>query len=301
VTEAAVEFGCFGGRCAVRAAGPGAAAASGAARASLLAWHARFSRFLATSELSRLNADRREVVPASPMLARLAAAVAWAGRVTGGLVDATLLHEIEASGYVPDVPPARPLAEALGSAPPRRPAGPSPRRGWRDLSAGEDWVRRPPGLMLDSGGLAKGLFADVLAERLEGRPGFAVVCGGDLRVGGAPRGVEVESPFDGTVLHRFEVADAGVATSGIGRRAWDGPAGRPAHHLLDPATGRPAFTGIVQATAVAPSALEAEVRAKAALLSGPEGAALWLPHGGALVFDDGDYRVCRSPLSDSNR
>ena len=61
------------------------------------------------------------------------------------------------------------------------------------------------------------------------------------------------------------------------------------------AAGRPAFTGIVQATAVAPTALEAEVRAKAALLSGPAGAAGWLPDGGVLVFDDGQHAVLPAP------
>ena len=110
-----------------------------------------------------------------------------------------------------------------------------------------------------------------------------------MRIGGTARAVAVESPFDGHVIHRFELADAGVATSGIGRRSWLDGRGEPAHHLLDPATGRPAYTGIVQATAVAPTALEAEIRAKAALLSGPADAADWLPHGGVVVLDDGNH------------
>ena len=63
------------------------------------------------------------------------------------------------------------------------------------------------------------------------------------------------------------------------------------NHLLDPATGTPAFTGIVQATALAPTALEAEIRAKAAVLSGPDSADRWLPHGGVVVFDDGRTQV----------
>jgi thiamine biosynthesis lipoprotein len=105
----------------------------------------------------------------------------------------------------------------------------------------------------------------------------------------------VESPFDGTVLHTFQLAAGGVATSGIGRRAWLDETGRPAHHLLDPATGRPAFTGIVQATALAPSALEAEVRAKAALLSGPRDAARWLRDGGVIVLRDGSHIVFDPP------
>ena len=59
--------------------------------------------------------------------------------------------------------------------------------------------------------------------------------------------------------------------AGSAARSWLDARGRPAHHLLDPATGRPAFTGVVQATALAPTALEAEWRAKAAVLSADAG------------------------------
>ena len=129
---------------------------------------------------------------------------------------------------------------------------------------------------------------------MAGHATFAVDCAGDVRVGGtagALRAVHVDGPFGEGVIHTFELAGAAVATSGIGRRSWRGADGRPAHHLLDPSTGRPAFTGVVQATAVAPTALEAEIRAKAALLSGSTGAPVWLPHGGLVVLDDGRRRV----------
>ena len=73
-----------------------------------------------------------------------------------------------------------------------------------------------------------------------------------------------------------------------GRQRWRRGDGTPAHHLLDPATGAPAWTGLVGATALSPTAVEAEVRAKAALLSGPHGARAWLArHGGLVVHDDG--------------
>ena len=155
-------------------------------------------------------------------------------------------------------------------------------------------IARPPGLKIDSGGLAKGMFADVLAERLAAQAGFAVNCAGDIAIGGRAaieRPVNVESPFDGSTLHTFAVRRGGVATSGIGRRSWLGADGQPAHHLLDAATGRPAFTGIVQATALAPSAVLAEIRAKCALLAGPREAARWLPDGGVVVLDDGSHHV----------
>src|SRR4051794_26834241 len=88
-------FACFGSECAILVAGHGsrggAAEAAAHARRALLAWHARFTRFQASSELSRLNADGREVVPVTAVMARLAMAVVRAGQMTGGVVDATLV------------------------------------------------------------------------------------------------------------------------------------------------------------------------------------------------------------------
>jgi thiamine biosynthesis lipoprotein len=291
--EAIDSFACFGSTCSVRVIGDGARLAVAGSRRRLLAWHDRFTRFSPDSELSHLNADPRAAVPVSPIMARFAQTVVDAGRWSGGLVDATLLDDVETAGYVGDIDGELPLATAVALAAEERPAGPSASAAWRAIRVdlGRGIVRRPRGLRLDSGGLVKGLLADVLAARLARYASFAVDCAGDLRLGGLPRQMHVASPFDGTVLHTFELTDCGVATSGIGRRSWLDGAGRPAHYLIDPATGRPAFTGVVQATAIAPTALEAEVRAKAAVLSGPLDARGWLPHGGAVVLDDGAVEV----------
>jgi FAD:protein FMN transferase len=291
--EAAESFPCFGGTCSVFVIGADGEQAVAGARKRLLAWHERFTRFSPASELSRLNDDSRSEVPVSPLMARLVDAASTAAETTGGLVDATLLSELEAAGYTGDLGGEVPLAEALRLAPARAPAGASRAARWREVSADLDLniARRPPGVRLDSGGVAKGLFADVLAEALTGHASFAVECAGDLRIGGTARSVLVESPFDREVLHTFRLAEGGVATSGIGRRSWLDEQGRPAHHLLDPATGRPAYTGVVQATALAPTAVEAEVRAKAAVLSGPDRALDWISLGGVVVLDDGGHEV----------
>jgi len=290
-TETGATFACFGGKCAVRVAGDEAANAVAAARRRLLAWHARFTRFDPASELSRFNADAREAVPVSSLLAQLATVSVNAAELSGGLVDAMMVGEIERAGYTSELGVPLPLPIALRLAPVRRPAAGRAAAPWRQLHVDGLTIHRPPGLMLDSGGLAKGLFADLLASELAGHEAFAIDCAGDLRVGGAVRTIHVADPFGGDRLHRYEIADGAVATSGIGRRSWIDGDGRPAHHLLDPATGAPAFTGVVQATALAPTAIEAEIRAKAALLSGPEGAEPWLRHGGVLVFDDGRAQV----------
>ena len=246
------------------------------AKELLLGWHAQFTRFSAGSELSRLNADPRAEVPVSPLLGRLVELVGEAAERTAGLVDGTLLRELEVAGYRGDLRGSVPLPVALRLAPHRRPAAPSGVRRWRELRydrvAGT--VRRPPGVAVDGGGLAKGLFADLLARTLADCEAFGIDCAGDLRIGGAERDVLVADPFDPSRgVHTLVTTEGAVATSGIGRRSWLTAEGAPAHHLLDPATGRPAFTGLVQATALAPTAVEAEVLAKAALLSGPGGAA----------------------------
>jgi len=299
-------FPCFGSSCSVRVTGDGvtrsAAQSVAFARRQLLAWHGRFSRFLPESELSRLNRDTRATVPASALMVELAAAVRRAGSMTAGLVDGTLLERVRSAGYRDSLEQGVALGPALALAPPRRPAGASPGASWALITSDREagTVTRPAGVSIDSGGLAKGLFADVLARELEQHAAYVVSCAGDLALGGrrAPvRELKVESPFDGATIHAFEVARMGVATSGIGRRSWFDERGRPAHHLLDPATGRPAYTGIVQATALAPSALDAEIYAKAALLSGPERARAWLAHGGVLVFDDGSHEVLEAPAA----
>ena len=302
-------FACFGGECtviiadAVRPAD--AAVAASMAKRALLAWHRRFSRFEADSELSRLNRDPRWRVPVSPMMRRVIGAAAQAVRDTGGLVDATLGAEIERAGYASHMEgEGVPLHRALALAPPRAPAAAGPTDRWGQISidprAGA--ITRPPGTRLDPGGIAKGVFADELARLLEGFDAFALDCAGDIRLGGRagqPRDVLVQSPFDHGTLHTFQTDAAGVATSGIGRRSWTSDAGRPAHHLLDPRTGRPAFTGVVQATALAPTAAQAEVLAKAALLSGPDHAPGWLRYGGVVVLDDGSYEVLEPAASRS--
>jgi thiamine biosynthesis lipoprotein len=298
--EASTTFECFGSRCSVFVIGDGeagtAAEAADWAKAKLLEWHAAFTRFDSLSELSRLNADRRHAVPVSAEMARFASLVVKAATITDGLVDATMLREIEQAGYFADLGQPLNLPQALAEAPARRPASPNPGAEWRLLRVDVDdnVVFRPPGLMLDSGGLAKGLFCDLLAQTLETHDAFAVDCAGDLRIGGHSRmrrSVQVASPFVDDMVYAFETDGGAAATSGIGRRSWHDARGRPAHHLLDPATGEPAYTGLVQATAFASTAAFAEICAKAALLSGPDDAAAWLPYGGVLVHDDGSHAI----------
>ena len=282
-----------------------AAAAAAMAERALLGWHLRFSRFTAESELSRLNSDPAATVPVSPLMRRMVEAGLTAARDTGGLVDVTLGGEIERAGYATHMEgEGTGLAAALELAPARAPASPHPAARWRQISVDPhaETVSRPPGLRIDVGGIAKGVFADELSALLDGFDAYVIDCAGDLRVGGRAglvRPVHIAGPFAQERVGMFALAAGAVATSGIGRRSWFAADGRPAHHLLDPHTGAPVFSGIVQATALAPTAAQAEVLAKAALLSGPHRAAEWLSHGGLFVRDDGGYERLEAAASGS--
>ena len=239
-----------------------------AVRDGIEALAARLTRFHpATSELSALNADpapgRPGLAAAAPRRRRRAPRRPAHRRP---LPIPTLLGALEDAGYATSrvgVEPAS-LRDALRAAPPRRPARPA--RRWREVrvdhAAGT--IARPPGLRLDLGGSAKGLAADWAARRLAPYGRFAVDCGGDVRLGGTHEVARARHARDAS-----RVTDGAVATSGLDRRVWQRPDGAYAHHLLDPSTGEPAWTGLIAATALAPTALEAEALAKAALLSGP--------------------------------
>ncbi len=275
---------------------PAPAATADAIEALLRDYEATLSRFKPDSELSALNADPRPCVPASALLRGAITAALQAAELTDGLVDPTLHDELVVAGYAVSWDSARrlDLRAALAEVDaPRRSAAPRPDARWREVHVDDaaGAITRPPGLHLDTGGTGKGHAADLAAELLGGYTTWVVDCGGDLRVGGdsgVPREVEVEHPFSGEMFDSISVRRSAVATSGLRSRIWRDADGRVVHHLLDPSTGAPVFSGLVAVTALAPTAVEAEALAKQALLSGPRAAAQVLRrHGGIAIDEDG--------------
>ena len=267
-----------------------------AARSFVGSFERALTRFNASSELSRLNAARETRVSVSPLLARLVDTAVKAAESTDGLVDPTLLPELIEAGYersLVGVKPATLDCQALDF----HPAQADPARRWRliEVDRERSVVSRPPGVAIDSGGVGKGLAADMvesLLTRMLGRGAEAIVdCGGDLRSAELPEGrfhkIAVESPYLDAGELTLTSSGGGVATSGIDRRVWKSGDGQLAHHLIDPSTGRPAWTGLVSVTAVGRDAVEAETLAKQALLSGPEVARKVLAvHGGVISHFD---------------
>lgn len=216
---------------------------------------ATFSRFREDSELRRVNRAGGAVL-VSPPFARGVEAALWARDLTEGLVDPTLGSAIAAAGYDRD------FAE-LAADP--RPAGPAaPAQPGAVSLFGRVLVLRG-GVQLDLNGVVKAMAVDEALTLLD-RPGF-VSAGGDLATRGE---VDVSLPRGGAVrLHA-----GGLATSGRTKRRWL-RGGEERHHLIDPATGRPASGPWDEVTVCGASCLAADVAAKAAFLLGETGPA-WL-------------------------
>jgi thiamine biosynthesis lipoprotein len=257
---------------------------------------ARWSRFVTTSDITRINrlgwAGGGGLVVDGSTIELLAAMVEGYRRTSGRFDPSQLLALLDA-GYVA----SRVDPSAVSATPPAGAAtgGGSILDVVLDRDTGR--VDVPPGLALDPGGIGKGLAADLALDLLlrSGAAGAMVGIGGDLACAGrsiASDGwlVDVEWPEpSGRVLGRIAIDHGGVATSSVRSRRWlvDGV---ERHHQIDPATGSCSATDLHAVTVIAPSGWLAEVHATAALGSGRDGVVGYLDdHGlsGVAVPADG--------------
>lgn len=258
-------------------------------------WELVLSRFLPESELSWVNRRAGRATVISPVLAEVLALALDVAHATGGLVTPTVLGALEDAGYDRD------FAQVRDSfvQPPRAPAAVPD---WRmvKLDRRRRTVLLPEGVRLDLGGVAKGWAAKAALARIAPYGPALVDAGGDIAVGAppAPGGrwpVAVASPIaPNEDIDLLLLAHVGVATSGRDLRRWL-RGGLPQHHLIDPATARPAATDVLSATVVAPDLTMAEAAAKLALLRGSQAGLAWLESrpglAGLLVLEDGTVRT----------
>lgn len=232
-----------------------------------------WSRFLVSSDITRINSlsDTGGVLTVDPSTLTLLATMLEGYQVTSGRFDPTVLRALVAEGYaasridpaaVTQVTPHSGIPASLHDV---------------ALDPLTNTVSVPPGLVLDPGGVGKGLAADlaVIALLESGVDGALVEVGGDLSMAGTPPVAEgwivaVEHP-DPSVgrLCSIAVDGGGVATSSVRSRRWTRD-DRERHHLIDPRTSTCSTTDLTAVTVVAPSGWLAEVHATAALSVGSE-------------------------------
>jgi len=211
-----------------------------------------FSRFLADSELNRVNASAGRIVGVSNAFAASLGLALRIAEQTDGLVDPTMGAALEAAGYSRDF-------DLLS--PDRDPPGNGHPGAWRSVLLVGRRVFVPPPIQLDLNGVVKALAVDDALELLTG-DGF-VSAGGDLAVRGE---MTVSLPDGESVLLRR----GALATSGTAKRRWL-RAGVVQHHLIDPQTGRPSASLWEQVTACGANCVAADAAAKAGFLLAERG------------------------------
>jgi FAD:protein FMN transferase len=245
------------------------------ARSSIDHLERRWSRFLPDSDISRLNHAAGSTLHLDPSTVVLLRAMLDGWRATAGAFDPTMLAPLVGLGYAASwQDPANVTSIPEGAL-------------WHcdldDLAIdqGLNMAASPRGMCLDAGGIGKGLAADLVVGQLidAGALGASVSIGGDVAARGrAPQpdgwliGIaDPMIPGDTDIeIGQLMIVEGGVATSGTLRRRWQADDGESVHHLLDPATGRPALQlkEIVAVTVIAGSAAWAEVWTKAVMVRG---------------------------------
>lgn len=234
-----------------------------------------WSRFRRESELSKLNTTAGSgawVDVSAPMLLALTCA-ADLYAATDARFDPTILDALERAGYdrtFEAVAPDGPVARVHPAAGLRHPGFARV-----EIDVEGSRVRLGAGARIDLGGVGKGLAADVVARGLVDRGAVSVLVGlgGDLRARGeAPAGgawnVPVLDPFDESrTAFALPLHDGALVSSSTRIRRWT-RAGRRYHHLIDPATGDSARTGIAAVVTAARDAWWAEGIAKSIIIAG---------------------------------
>jgi thiamine biosynthesis lipoprotein len=249
------------------------------------------SRFRADSELTRVNSARDRWVDVSPLFLEALQTALRAARLTDGDVDPTIGRALRLLGYDRD------FAEVGGG--PRQRLAVTTTPGWRSVQI--DTVRRavrvPAGVELDLGATAKALAADRAATGAAALIGGGVLVnlGGDVAVAGASpaHGWAVRITDDHAAAfdapgQTISLTSGGLASSSTTVRRWVND-GEQLHHILDPATGRPATVVWRTVSVAAASCVDANTASTAAIVRGDR-APVWLGSAGLparLVAADG--------------
>lgn len=244
------------------------------------------SPFLPDSRISLINRGETDV--ADSLIAGIFTASQTVNRLSDGLFDPTVAPLVNYWGFGYDTLASEPLDSIMG------------RVGIADCSLhGLTIVKKHPRTEFNFSAITKGFGCDEVGRMLErnGCTDYLVEIGGEIAVSGlSPRGgkwrVMVDAPIESndSIIHdgmaTIEVADCGVATSGNYRNYRLTDRGKVSH-TINPRTGRPvtldeqADTVILSATVVAPTAMEADALATAAMLLQPSRSGAMIRAAGA--------------------
>ena len=263
------------------------------AEAEIARLEGHWSRFLPDSDVTRLNANSGgEPVRVAPETIDVVARACRLWHTTDARFDPTVLRALEHHGYdatfeivrarepewqrvVSEPPGCSPMRFQVARRDDDLDSHPAPGCAGIVIDRAHSTITLPTGCVIDLGGIGKGYAGDLVVRGLlaRGASGACIGVGGDVRaLGAGPDNgawpIEVENPFAaGQTLFTIPLRDSAIVTSTRLIRRWR-HRGRWRHHIIDPATGRPADTGLAAVIVADRVAWRAEGLAKAALVAG---------------------------------
>ncbi len=167
---------------------------------------------------------------------------------------------------------------------------------------GSDYMlTMPDGMQLSFGAIAKGCAAQyaISALRSAGVESAIISLGGNVQtLGVKPDGtnwnVAIQDPNDtGSTVGYVSVGETAVVTSGGYQRYFEDEDGVRYHHILDPATGAPANSGLLSVTIICPNGTMADALSTAMFILGEDDALeYWRTYGGfEMILITEDARV----------
>lgn len=270
--------------------GENAQAALDSVKAELVRLEHKLSRFIPGSEISRINgsAGKEAVKISAETYAVLSEAIRFS-EISLGLFDITV-------GPLVDLWDYKHASEAPGEARIRKVLPFIHNRGLElDSRAGTAGLRGAR-QSIDLGGIGKGYAGDRCMEilRENGVASAFISIGGNVstlgsKPDGSPWRVGIRHPRqDGCLLGVVEVAGKAVVTSGDYERYFIDREGKRRHHILNPATGYPAESGLISVTVVADSGMTADALSTLIFVAGMEKGLAYLeqfPGAEAVMVD----------------
>lgn len=163
----------------------------------------------------------------------------------------------------------------------------------------------PIGMEIDLGSVAKGYTGDVLSALLKssGVTSALLNLGGNVQAlgskpDGSPWRVAVQNPEGDGYLGVLELTDQAAITSGGYERYFVGEDGQTYWHIIDPATGTSAHSGLISVTIVGNSGLTCDALSTSLFIMGAQKAeefwrksddfeAIWVSEDGSVSITEG--------------
>lgn len=242
------------------------------------------------SEIYRANHSGGKPVELSRETAEIVSFALQMAEETEGALEPTIYPVLTAWGFTEEenrIPSAGELKQLLQKV------------GYDKVKLKGNELRLKEGTQLDLGAVGKGYAGDEVIRILkqEGITSALLDIGGNIQaVGSKPDGSDwrlgLRNPFGEDNLGVIEISDVAVVTSGSYERYFIGEDGKQYGHILNPATGRPAESGLASVTVIGKEGKLCDALSTSLYVMGLDKAIeYWRQHSGfelIMVSEDGE-------------